>query len=206
MASKGLNIETEADVYEPAEDSLLLAKHAKKLRGRILEVGCGSGIIALGCAAAAKGNAVEAVDLNAAAVALTKKNARANGITNIKIYKSDLFAAVRGNFDWIVFNPPYLPTAREDKVQGRLNAALDGGATGRDVLERFLGQAPEHLEKGGGLLILVSSLTGREEVLALMEKNGFAAKIIDEESFFFEKLYVIRAIFNGFQQKAKQTK
>ncbi|MFH1222607.1 MAG: HemK2/MTQ2 family protein methyltransferase [Candidatus Micrarchaeota archaeon] len=192
MAS-ALKIQTAKDVYEPAEDSLLLAKHTRLLRGRILEIGCGSGIVALECAATAPANEVEAVDINAAAVALAKKNAELNHVKNVKIYKSDLFAAVKNKFDWIVFNPPYLPTTKGDKVNGKLNAALDGGATGRETIARFIEQAPAYLKKNGGLLLLVSSLTGVEEVLQLLNKNGFKADVIEEQSFFFEKLVLIRA-------------
>ena len=86
-----LKIKTLRDVYEPAEDSFLLAKHAKKLNGRILEVGCGCGIVSLECAFSNQKNIVEGVDINRKAVALAKENAKENKIKNARFYYSNLF-------------------------------------------------------------------------------------------------------------------
>ena len=97
-------------VYEPAEDSFMLATCASSLSGKILEIGCGSGIVSLSAAAASPKNEVLGVDINAEAVKCARQNAETNGIRNAKFAVSDLFEGVNGKFDGILFNPPYLPT------------------------------------------------------------------------------------------------
>lgn len=196
-----IKIETGPDVYKPAEDSFLLLKHAVKLKGRILEIGCGTGIISLYCAEADPENKVEGVDINPDAVSLAKRNAKLNNIENVRFYESDLFSKVNGRYNWIIFNTPYLPTRKEDRISGEINKAFDGGNFGREVIERFIENSPKHLEKGGGILLVISSLSGKDEIVDKLENIGFKAKIMDEESLFFERIYVISALFNGFQTR-----
>jgi len=196
-----IRIETDSNVYTPAEDSFLLLKHAVKLKGKILEVGCGTGIVSLYCARANPKNRVDGVDINPAAISISIKNTELNKVGNAAFYESDLFSNVKGKYDWIVFNPPYLPTDRKEKIRGNLNKAFDGGCLGSEVLEKFIDEVPEHLEKDGGILIIVSTAGGKDNILAKLKKSGFKAKIIDEEALFFERLYVISAFFNSFQTR-----
>jgi len=193
-----IRIDSAPDVYKPAEDSFLLLKHAVRLKGKILEIGCGTGIISIYCAAADPENTVGGVDINPAAVSLAQKNAKLNRIKNVKFYRSDLFSNVKGRYDWILFNTPYLPTKSDEKVEGQLNRAFDGGISGRELTEKFMMEAPEYLKNGGGILLVASSLSGKDELLAGLESNGLKAKIMDEEALFFERIYVIRAFFNSF--------
>ena len=101
-------------VYEPAEDSRLLCATLEKavvrfpeLRGCVLELGTGSGIVAL--MLASLGATVTATDLNPHAVALARSNAREQDLT-IEFLQGDLFEPVGDRrFDAIVCNPPYLP-------------------------------------------------------------------------------------------------
>jgi len=193
-----LKIKTLRDVYEPAEDSFLLAKHAKKLNGRILEVGCGCGIVSLECAFSNQKNIVEGVDINRKAVALAKENAKENNIKNARFYYSNLFSKIKGKFDWIVFNPPYLPTAKEEKIRGKINLAFDGGKSGLEIIKKIARGAVRHLKKNGGLLVIASSLAaegnGIEEVVRMLNKNGFKVDVIEEQSFFFERIALLRAM------------
>jgi release factor glutamine methyltransferase len=190
---EGLVISISPDVYEPAEDSFLLAKYAKTLRGRILEIGCGSGIASLNAAKADSANEVIGVDINPHAVALAQKNAKANKITNAGFMESNLFTNIaKGErYDAIIFNPPYLPTAPEDKVKGPLNAALDGGKDGREVLDRFLDEFETYLKPDGVLLLIQSSLNDKDKTEQILEKKGFVVHVLETESYFFEKLYVL---------------
>lgn len=188
-----LRIKTTKNVYEPADDSFLLAKYAKKLKGRILEIGCGAGIVSLECAAAEPHNFVEGVDVNKEAVKLARENAKNNGIKNAKFYKSDLFSNVRGKFDCIIFNPPYLPTAHKDKIHGELNAAFDGGADGLEIITKFIFRAGRYLKERGCIYIIASSLADIDKVIKLFNKNGFKANVIEEQSFFFEKIALLKA-------------
>ncbi len=171
MEFEGLLLEVFPDVYEPAEDSFLLARHAKKLRGKILDMGCGCGIISLACAKATPKSIVLGVDKNPNAVENAKMNMRRNRIKNAKFFESDLFSKVNGKFDAIIFNPPYLPTAKNEKLRGNLNLAFDGGRSGREVTGKFLAQFPEFLKKGGTLLMVESSLAGIEKILIIIKNT-----------------------------------
>jgi len=190
-----MKLEIFEGVYEPAEDSFMLAEHAKKLKGKILDMGTGCGIVALTNAKMNRKNFVEGCDVNEKAVENAKHNARINRIKNARFFVSDLFENIPKNkkYDWIVFNPPYLPTGKNEKIKGGLNAAFDGGRSGRKVLDRFLKGCKEHLKKGGGLMLLSSSLNGHEETLKKLERMGFRVEVLCEERFFFERLYVVRA-------------
>jgi len=171
----------------------MLAEHCKCLKGRILEIGTGSGIAAIANAKANPGNEIIAVDLNPEALECAKENAARNGVKNIAFVQSDLFGNVSGKFDAILFNPPYLPTSEEERLDGDENRAYDGGAEGREATEKFLAQFGGHLRQDGALLIVQSSLSGAEETGQKLEAMGFKVEAVAEESFFFERLSLLRA-------------
>lgn len=186
------------EVYPPAEDSFLLAKEAEKLRGRILEIGCGSGIASLSAALADRENEVLGVDINPEAVRCARENAEANGVPNARFIESDMFSNVpEGRFDAILFNPPYLPTSGEERMEGRINAAFDGGRDGRAVLDRFLERFDDFLEAGGTLLLVQSSLNSILKTEKRLEALGYEVESVAEERFFFERICLIRAIKIG---------
>ncbi len=186
-------------VYEPAEDSFLLATYASSLVGgkKILEIGCGSGIASLAAAHADTANSVIGVDINPAAVECAKKNAEQNGLTNCKFLQSDLFASIplASKFDCILFNPPYLPTTRGEKLALEdENFAYDGGESGLETFLKFALQAPAYLADGGAVAIIATSLNdGIKKSLAELEKKFGHSKILAEEKFFFEKIALIEA-------------
>jgi len=184
-------------VYEPAEDSFLLATYASSLSGRVLEIGCGSGIASLSAARANPANNVLGLDINPAAVECAQANAAANNIKNARFLQSDLFSAVPSGekFDSILFNPPYLPTTREEKLSLEAeNAAYDGGASGLGVFSRFVQQAPSHIAEGGKVAVIATSLGGGiDATLAALEKRVGRAQILAQESFFFEKIALCEA-------------
>ncbi|MCO6040525.1 HemK2/MTQ2 family protein methyltransferase [Thermococcus alcaliphilus] len=188
MIYRGLKIKLHPQVYEPAEDTFLLAESLKVKEGDVaLDVGTGTGIIVLLMAKKAK--FVLGVDINPLAVELAKENARLNGITNVEFRQSDLFENVEGKFDIITFNAPYLPGEPEEPI----DLALVGGESGREVLDRFLEGFPHYLKENGVVQIVQSSITGIEETLKKLESKGFIAEITAKERYFFEDIVVITA-------------
>ncbi|ASJ08429.1 protoporphyrinogen oxidase [Thermococcus siculi] len=184
----GLDIKLHPQVYEPAEDTFLLAENlAVKEGDAALDVGTGTGIIALLMARRAR--KVLGVDINPIAVELARENARINGIENVEFRVSDLFENVSGKFDVITFNAPYLPGEPEEPI----DLALVGGETGREVLDRFIYEVPDYLKPGGTAQIVQSSITGVEETLKRLEKAGLTAKIAAKRHVFFEDIVLINA-------------
>ncbi len=165
-------------IYEPDEDSWLLEKYVKVYaKGRVLDMGTGSGIQAE--AALTKTKDILAVDISKECVQFVAKK-------GIRTVCSDLFKKVKGKFDLIIFNPPYLPEdPKEDKESKRITT---GGKEGFEILSRFLNDARKHLNKGGKILIVCSSLTGNVE--KSFKSCKYHAHLLEEKSLFFEKLKV----------------
>lgn len=183
----GIKIETDGDVYPPSDDSFLLIEsfHVKKGE-KVLEIGCGSGIVSLHCAK--NGAKVTAVDINPKAVELTKKNAKNNNLA-LDCFLSDVFENVEGKFDTVVFNLPYLPVDEK----GPLEKSWSGGEHGVEPLPRLLPELRKHLAENGRLIIVVSSLTDEKELNSLL--SGYVVETLSEESFFFEKIRVLKVTF-----------
>jgi release factor glutamine methyltransferase len=99
----------------------------------------------------------------------------------VPVIRTDLAAGLRRVFDLVIFNPPYLPTAPADRMDDWLEYALDGGTTGREVISRFLETAGRVLAPGGRILLLISSLTGREETLQMIHQGGWTCCLVAEE-------------------------
>ena len=167
-------------IYEPRDDSRMLEKQIKKFAaGRVLDIGTGCGIQAL--AALEKTKDVEACDINKEAVDYVKK-------LGVKAYQSDLFENVDGKFDLIIFNPPYLPLDKEEDEESRV--VTTGGEKGYEIIERFLKEAKNYLNKDGIILIVFSSLSG--DVNKVIKENGYCYEKLDEKKVFFESLFVYK--------------
>ncbi len=190
-----LQINIDKTVYEPAEDSFLLATYASSISGKILEIGCGTGIVSLSAAAANPQNQVTGVDINQEAAKCSEKNATTNNLSNCKFFRSDLFSNVKGKFNFILFNPPYLPTTRKEKLSLEAeNAAYDGGVSGLEVFRRFSEKAPYFLLEKGKVTVIATSLNkGIEKTANQLEKDIGKAQILAQEKFFFEKIALIEA-------------
>lgn len=174
-----------AQVYVPEADTFLLLRAAKsevRPSDRVLEIGTGSGHIARELSFVGE---VVATDINPHAVS----SARERGVD---VVRTDLAAGIRGTFDLVLFNPPYLPTRPEERIDDWLEYALDGGITGREVIERFAKEVGQNLAPEGRILILISSLTDLPETSAIFEKSGYHVSVVAEESLEDEKLYVLR--------------
>lgn len=190
---KGLELTALRDVYLPAEDSELLAEAAAKMaHGRVLEIGCGSGIVSISCAALPGVKNVTCTDISPSAVRCTRENA-AKSKVKLEVREGDLFSALQkkcGKFDTILFNPPYLPTDADEKVNGRLNMALDGGTEGIGVAARFIRGAAGFLAPGGHILMVASTAQNLEKLGAISKKCGFEMQIVARHDLFFEQLQI----------------
>ena len=177
-----------SQVYPVREDTLLLLAAALDEAGpsdRVLELGTGSGFVARHLAG--KVALVVATDVNPHAC-------RAASSPGVGVARTDLTAGIRGQFDLVLFNAPYLPTGPGERLDDWLEKALDGGESGREVIARLLPDLPRVLAPGGRLLLVISDLTGVDEVLGLLRDAGFRAGIVREERIEGERLMVIRAI------------
>jgi release factor glutamine methyltransferase len=172
-------------VYVPEADTfLLLEVSQREIRAgdRVLEVGTGSGTIAAGLSA---GDRIVATDLNPHALHAARQK-------GVEVVRADLFGGIRGPFDLVLFNPPYLPTLPEERLDDWLEYALDGGESGRDVIERFLESVGRVLSPKGRVLLLISSLTGLSAVLDLVRIQGFDAEVVESRVVEDETLYILR--------------
>jgi len=182
------------DVYEPAEDTFLLAENLLVNENDVvLDMGTGCGI--LGVLAAKKARKVVAVDINPHAVSCAKMNAKFNGVMEkMDIRLGNLFDLVKKKerFSLILFNAPYLPTETGEQ-RTWIGRAWAGGSTGRQVIDEFISQTPSHLKKGGRILLVQSTLSNVDETLRRLEKEGLRAKVIVEKKVAFETIVVIQA-------------
>lgn len=198
-----------AHVYEPAEDSFLLldALEAELPALRALhpticvEIGPGSGVIVAALARALATNAqCFGVDINPHACRCTRETVRRHGC-RVEVIGADLLSAWRpGSVDVLVFNPPYVvtPDAEVTAPEGGMIArAWAGGASGRMVTDRFLGQLNEWLTpKGCAYVVLIKENDpvgiGRE-----LLRLGFVARVIAERKIRGERLFVMKVVRSG---------
>jgi len=179
------------NAYEPREDSELLKKYVKKFAfGKVLDMGTGSGIQAIEASKKKKADSVLAVDVDEEVVKelknkIKKLRIKKDFIGKIKVKQSDLFSEMKGRFEAIIFNPPYLP---QDK--GVSDKALYGGKKGDEVLQRFLDSVSDYLHNEGIVLIVFSSLTNKEKVDLVIEMNLLEFKELEKKHIFFEDLFV----------------
>lgn len=186
-------IDTMETVYIPAEDSFLLAENlAIKPGDSVLEIGTGTGIVAM--YASKITDKITVTDINFDAVQLAEQNFRKNNIENIEILFGNLFEPVKNRkFDVILFNTPYLPTENDDVIDDNLNYAFDGGLNGRKVIDNFLNEVKNHLNDKGTVQIIQSSLSNNEETLKRLDELGFISEIAASEHFFFEDITLINS-------------
>jgi release factor glutamine methyltransferase len=178
------------EVYQPGEDTFLLLSAAQqecREQDLVLEVGCGSGYIA---AAILDGPLVKCREVLASDI--NPHAARDACSRGLDVVRADLLFGIRGPFDLVIFNPPYLPTSPDERMDDWLEYALDGGPDGRSVISRFIGSVGRVLAPEGRVLLLISSLTGLREVESLFEEAGFVHEIILQQRIEGEDLLVIR--------------
>lgn len=175
----------ENSVYQPAEDSQILAAAVEKYAfGSVLDMGTGSGIQAITAAKKRNVKSVVAADINDGALKYAAAAAKKEK-AHVKFVKSSLFVNIKGKFDTIIFNPPYLPQDR-----GIVDGAIYGGKHGYETLERFLNSCSRHLNVNGIILIVFSSRTNKQKVDEAIEINCLEFEELEQKYLFFETLYV----------------
>ena len=159
----GLEFEVSPDVLIPRHDTEALVIEAlarMSAAQTVLDIGTGSGCIAIALACRFPGASVTAVDISEAALVVARRNAEKNGVA-IEFLQGSLLEPVTGrHFDLIVSNPPYIPSSDIETLESEVRdfdprAALDGGADGLDVYRAVIPDATALLNSGGWLLVEV---------------------------------------------------
>ncbi len=179
----GYTIQVDERVLIPrpeTEEMAMMAVNAAEDGNSILDLCTGSGAIAVAVykELEKRGKKVKmtAVDVSADALAVAKKNA-VNNDADVLFIQSDLFARIRGRFDIIITNPPYIPTAEVDNLQREVKdyeprLALDGGVDGLDIYRRIAQEAPKYLTRGG-MLIMEVGIGEAKEIVKLFKGNSY---------------------------------
>ena len=172
----GLRLAVDPRVLVPRPDTETLVDWALSLgleQAQVLDLGTGSGAIALALKHARPQWHVSAVDASADALAVAQANADALGL-EVHFNLGNWLSEVQGQFDLIASNPPYI--AEGDPHLPALNAeprqALVSGVDGLDDIRHIIKEAPKHLNPGAWLL-LEHGFDQAPQVCALLEKHGF---------------------------------
>lgn len=178
-----IKIENDPDVYPPSDDSILLIKSLNiRPKERILEIGCGSGIVSIHCSL--NGCYVICGDINPKAVELTKRNAILNN-TEIDVRETDIYSNIHERFNTIIFNPPYLPV----NEGGLLAKSWSGGMYGIKQFSELIDRAPRYLLSNGRVISVVSSMMDKEKLHNIL--RPYDVETIGNLNMFFERLAVI---------------
>lgn len=178
----GLPFYVDQRVLVPRPDTETLIEHALELLDgrpwmrRVLDLGTGSGCIAVTLAYLRPSLEITAADLSAEALEVAQMNARHLLTESPRFLQSDLFAAVDERFDLILSNPPYL-TSEELRRMAAENwpeppAALDGGEDGLDCVRRIVEEGFAYLSDNG-YLVLEAGMDQTEHIGELLRRRGY---------------------------------
>ncbi len=172
--SRTFRVDESVLIPRPDTETLVREAVAREPR-RILEVGVGSGAVCGALALELPEAEIVGTDISESALEIARENLASLGVAErCELRRADLVSG--GDFDLLVSNPPYVPTAElaglEPELLHEPRAALDGGADGLDVIRRLVEAAPKVLRRGGWLLLEIGAGQG-SRVGALMEAAGF---------------------------------
>ena len=182
-----LPFETPAGVFVPRPETEILVEAAEKRlrvlpleRGMtVLDLCCGSGVIAVSLAARTSGLVATAVDVSEPAVEATRRNASLNGVAGrVEAVRSEATSFLEtGEYSAILCNPPYIETGEMQNLAPEVHdhephVALDGGADGLDFYRRIIPLLPPRLAEGGFVGFEIGDTLG-PAVTELLHDNGF---------------------------------
>ena len=186
----GLELLIPPDVFAPpARGAFYPAiREEAKATDRVLDMGTGSGIGAI--LAAARSTDVVAVDINPKAVQAARANAVLNGVADRIVFKqSDVFEAVEGSFDLIVFHPPYRWFKAHDLLE------LSTTDENYQALTRFMQEVSDHLRPGGRILLHFATSGDIDYLYSLVEQAGFSKQVLATDEVRTEELTVAYYVF-----------
>jgi release factor glutamine methyltransferase len=190
-----LELHVEAGVLIPRpETELVVERCLELLRGRVtqvghasfVDVGTGSGAIALVIARQLPAADVTAVDCSPAALVVAGYNARLLRLSGrVRFLESDLLEAAAGPFDVVAANLPYVPTAECETLSPEIRdheprIALDGGEDGLELIRRLLSQLPSRLHAGGHAVLEIRSGQGEQVRQLAHELCGAPTEILSD--------------------------
>jgi release factor glutamine methyltransferase len=183
----GLDLALSSATLEPRPDTEILVERllphleaivARKGHARLLDMGTGTGAIALALLQECAGVTAVATDISDQALATARENAARHGLQDrFETLRSDWYSALSTRFDMIVSNPPYIASRVIDGLSPEVRlfdpmAALDGGADGLDAYRAIAAGAAVHLEQGG-IIGLEIGYDQQQTVTALFVDQGF---------------------------------
>lgn len=194
-----LDLKVTPEVFIPRPETELLVEEVIKLFGgkkgtalRFMEVGTGSGAIAIAMAKELKGCSIVAEDISWEAILLARENARIHGVSGrIRFLVGDLFSALKEGqpqFDLVLSNPPYIPSSKIETLSKEIaeyepRVALDGGADGLVFFRRIVTGAPSFLRNGGWLMLELGQEQSRAVAEMIRDTGSFESPcIIEDES------------------------
>ncbi len=185
------DLEVDARVLVPRPETERLVELAlERLKDRpsptILDVGTGSGCIALAIAAERPDATVIGIDRSTDALAVARANAKAMAVENVSFQEGDLLDGVELTVDLIVSNPPYIPSHEVDQLmpdvlQYEPRLALDGGDDGLDLIRRLVAQSATRLLDDGVLLMEMAIDQGARIKALLLAQPGFVVAAIHQD-------------------------
>lgn len=174
-------------LYQPAEDSFLLSEVLKKQLAKLLyqnpnltflEIGTGSGIhLENALKSGVKKENIFSSDIDSRAVDHCN-------LLGFNCIQSDLFKNLKGTYDIIVFNPPYLPLDEKEPKDSRL--ATTGGKKGDEIITKFLQQVKDYLKPNGIIFLVTSSSTPEIE----FKDFGYIEREVGKQRLFYESLII----------------
>ena len=183
-----------SNVYDPQEDSFILAREVKKYsKGKVLDMGCGSGIQGIAALENKKVTEVLFADINDDAITCVKDKLSTYKHKPAYYKLSDLYSKIQNKFDTIIFNPPYLPEDKLDKE----SLITTGGKYGHEILEKFLEASKEHLNDDGIILFVFSSLSKKPKIDKIIRRLKYSKLQLSKEPLFMERLYVYQLSINN---------